>query len=59
MPSPTRQPLLCHSSFPWCRPVTLCYDFAVAGPSGLIAALVFGRAVRVDAFDDAGEGRMV
>lgn len=32
-----------------------CYAFGVVGPSGLIAAPVFGRAVRVDGTDDAGE----
>ena len=32
-----------------------CYAFEAFGPGGLIAALVFGRAVRVDADDDAGE----
>lgn len=32
-----------------------CYDFWALGPSGLIAALVFGRAVRVDTSDDAGK----
>ena len=33
----------------------MCYAFEALGPSGLIAALVFGRAVRVDASDDAGK----
>ena len=32
-----------------------CYAFEALGPRGLIAPLVFGRAVRVDADDDAGE----
>jgi hypothetical protein len=32
-----------------------CYDFGVVGPSGLIAAPVFGRAVRLDADDNAGK----
>lgn len=55
MSSPTRQCPLCHETCSVCREGKACYDFAVVGPSGLIAALVFGRAVRVDAFDDAGE----
>jgi hypothetical protein len=55
MSSPTRQCPLCHETSRYCRADKACYDFAVVGPGGLIAALVFGRAVRVDAFDDAGE----
>lgn len=53
--SPTRQCPLCHEKSSYCRADVACYDFAVVGPSGLIAALVFGRAVRVDASDDAGK----
>jgi hypothetical protein len=55
MSSPTRQCPLCHETCSVCRECKACYDFAVVGPSGLIAALVSGRAVRVDAFDGAGE----
>ena len=55
MPSPTRQCLLCHEKTSCCRAGKVCYAFEAFGPSGLTAALVFGRAVRVDADDDAGE----
>ena len=55
MPSPTRQCPLCHETSSCCRADAACYAFEAFGPSGLIAALVFGRAVRVDADDDAGE----
>ena len=55
MPSPTRQCPLCHETARCCRADAACYAFEAFGPSGLIAALVFGRAVRVDASDDAGK----
>ena len=55
MPSPTRQCPLCHETARCCGTDVACYAFEAFGPSGLIAALVFGRAVRVDADDDAGE----
>ena len=55
MPSPTRQPLLCHETARCCRTDLACYAFEALGPGGLIAALVFGRAVRMGVSDDAGE----
>jgi len=55
MPSPTRQCPLCHETARCCRSDKVCYAFEAFGPSGLIAALVSGRAVRVDASGDAGK----
>jgi len=54
-PSLEAQCPLCHENPGCCRADPVCYAFGVVGPSGLIAALVFGRAVRVDGADDAGE----
>ena len=54
-PSLEAQCPLCHEFPGTCRADPVCYAFGVVGPSGLIAAPVFGRAVRVDGTDDAGE----
>ena len=55
MPSPTRQCPLCHEKTSCRRSDKVCYAFEALGPSGLIAALVFGRAVRMGVSDDAGK----
>lgn len=55
MPSPAGQCPLCHEFPGTCRADAVCYAFGVVGPRGLIAAPVFGRAVRMDGTGSTGE----